>query len=130
MPALRMKRVEVVEPDLSAILLVVVYLIVVVVVAFSLWLQFTCECWGGEASRELDCYDESSGTVSVGFAWWFHVNRCKGRQENKYDDVAGARRLECGGAKQVASSLREAPERLIAIATESLGGLTAKKIAE
>ena len=47
---------------------------------------------------------------------------------NKYDDdVVGARRLgrlEGGGAsKLVASSLREAPARLIATATESLGGL-------
>jgi hypothetical protein len=49
----------------------------------------------------------------------------------KYDDdVVGARRLECGGAKQVASSLREAPEWLIATATQSLGGLTTEAVVE
>lgn len=48
---------------------------------------------------------------------------------NNYDDVAGARRVECGEAQQVASSLlREPPGLDRQCHRESLEGLTAEEV--
>jgi hypothetical protein len=112
-----MKRVEVVWPGWSDIFVVVDYLFVVVVV-------FQLGCWSGKISWSLsNVGDGFISVVTVNLVVVISHQAKQRTSRNKYDDdVAGARRLECGGAsgKFTPRSSGEADRHC---ATESLGGL-------